>query len=93
MVGSTQWMAQREKIYNDKGKRVQGACQDYSDLKKIKTHGKSFSFDLMNHLAICMNANVSFTIIYCLQELWKDQTEGWIHRMDEKHDITLRPQA
>ena len=56
-------MVQREKIYDDRNKRVQEACQDYEDVKENQTPGKSFSFDLRNNLAICMNTKVRSTLI------------------------------
>ena len=62
-------MVQREKIYDDRNKRVQEACLDYEDVKDNQTPGKSFSFDLRNNLAICMNPKVSANSVCWFPEL------------------------
>ena len=84
-------MAQREEVYAERNRRVQEVCQDHSELYQHPSKGKTFWFDLNDHLAICMHAKVRSSnqtdlalnafkvapaINICL---------GWLLNMEKKH--------
>ena len=57
-TASAEWMAHREAIYAERNNRVQEVCKEYSNLYENPVRGKTFWFDLNDHLAICMHAKV-----------------------------------
>ena len=58
MIGSADWLAQREKIYAERNRRMEDVCKGHLNIHRSQSQGTSFWFDIPHHLAICMHAKV-----------------------------------
>ena len=58
MIGSADWLDQREKLYSERNRRIEDVCNGHLNIHKSQSQGTSFWFDLPPHLTICMHAKV-----------------------------------
>ena len=90
MIGSAEWIAEREQIYGERTKRIEDVCKSIPHKHKRRNQGSSFWFDLTYNLAICMHSKVwkELTTVNGF-EIWS-QSLGWVNNMEKLHGSPLR---
>ena len=71
MIGTPNWIAEREIIYAERNRRILEACKNYPSVLEPLAMGSGFLFDLKNHLAICMHAKVKIIDLFLLSVFYK----------------------